>query len=58
MREQILASQQRRRMVNEAFENGAHKAWDVQPHVDASQQYVRFRNAQLENVERRYPRPS
>jgi choline-sulfatase len=41
LREQVLASQARRRLVASALARGAHTAWDHQPYFDASRQYVR-----------------
>jgi choline-sulfatase len=37
----ILASQRDRRWINEAMAHGRRESWDVQPHFDARQQYVR-----------------
>jgi len=37
----VIASQQRRRFVNEALRCGRHTPWDFQPLRDASQLYVR-----------------
>jgi len=36
--------------------HGRDESWDVEPHIDASQQYVRHKNAQATNVDMRYPR--
>jgi choline-sulfatase len=41
LRERVLASQARRRLVAAALAAGAHTPWDHQPYVDASRQYVR-----------------
>lgn len=38
---QVLASQARRRLVQQSRLAGALPAWDYQPHTDASQQFVR-----------------
>lgn len=56
IRQRILDSQQRRRMVNEALDHGRQKNWDVEPQFDSSQQYVRNQNAQEMSAARRYPR--
>lgn len=37
----IIADQNRRRVVHQAFGKGAAPVWDFQPYSDASQQYVR-----------------
>jgi choline-sulfatase len=39
----VLESQRLRRQVVRALARGRHTAWDFQPHVDASMQYVRSR---------------
>ncbi|MBU3739093.1 MAG: choline-sulfatase [Rhodoferax sp.] len=49
---QVLASQRRRRLVTDALTRGARKAWDHQPFVDASQQYMR-NHIDLDDLERR-----
>jgi choline-sulfatase len=41
LRQQIMADQQQRLMLNEALEKGEQVSWDYQPFTDASQQYVR-----------------
>jgi choline-sulfatase len=41
LRERVLESQRRRRIVAEALSHGAHTPWDFQPHFDASRRYVR-----------------
>jgi choline-sulfatase len=41
LRQDVLESQARRRVVATALANGAHTPWDHQPSVDASRQYVR-----------------
>jgi choline-sulfatase len=48
----VLDSQRARRLVARALNNGARTAWDFQPHVDASRQYVRARS-DLYEVQRR-----
>ncbi|MDG9885082.1 choline-sulfatase [Pseudomonas sp. GD04058] len=59
LREQVLASQRRRRFVAGALSSGRLKSWDHQPMVDASQQYMR-NHIDLDDLERkaRYPQPS
>lgn len=54
----VLASQRRRRFVAEALNKGVRTAWDHQPFVDASQQYMR-NHIDLDDLERRarYPQP-
>jgi choline-sulfatase len=41
LRERVLASQARRRVVARALATGDYTPWDHQPRVDASRQYVR-----------------
>ena len=50
LRDEVLASQRRRRMVAEALRLGAATAWDYQPVRDASEQYVRS-HMKLEDLE-------
>lgn len=59
LRQQVLASQRRRRLVAEALAIGKLKSWDHQPWVDASQQYMR-NHIDLDDLERkaRYPQPA
>ncbi|MDF9617794.1 choline-sulfatase [Pseudomonas entomophila] len=59
LRQQVLASQRRRRLVAEALSIGTLKSWDHQPLVDASQQYMR-NHIDLDDLERkaRYPQPA
>ncbi|MBH3460935.1 choline-sulfatase [Pseudomonas putida] len=59
LRQQVLASQRRRRLVAEALAIGKLKSWDHQPLVDASQQYMR-NHIDLDDLERkaRYPQPA
>lgn len=54
---QVLASQQRRRLVAAALRLGKATPWDYQPTVDASQQYVR-NSKTLDEIEAaaRFPR--
>ncbi len=42
---QILASQQNRKWINQAMSQGRPELWDIQPHFDAKQQYVRTADA-------------
>ena len=51
----VLESQRNRRLINEAMAQGHSDPWDITPHFDASQQYVRQEDAQKMNVRRRYP---
>jgi choline-sulfatase len=48
----VLSSQRERRLVARALAAGEVTAWDFQPHVDASMQYVRSR-ADLYELQRR-----
>ena len=59
LRQQVLASQRRRRLVGEALAIGKLNSWDHQPMVDASQQYMR-NHIDLDDLERkaRYPQPA
>ncbi|HKS15183.1 MAG TPA: choline-sulfatase [Pseudomonas sp.] len=59
LRQHVLASQRRRRLVAEALSIGTLKSWDHQPMVDASQQYMR-NHIDLDDLERkaRYPQPA
>jgi choline-sulfatase len=41
LRERVLRSQARRRLVSAALALGSHTPWDHQPYVDASRQWVR-----------------
>ena len=52
MREQVLAGQLRRRMINEAQKD----TWDVQPDFDAARQYVRGEGASDASRRLRVPR--
>jgi choline-sulfatase len=49
---QVLASQRRRRLVGKALAKGKLTSWDHQPHVDASQQFMR-NHIDLDDLERR-----
>ena len=48
----VLRSQADRRLVGGALSSGTYTAWDFQPHVDASMQYVRSR-ADMWELQRR-----
>ncbi len=41
LKQRVLASQARRRVVAAALATGSHTPWDHQPYTDASRQYVR-----------------
>ncbi len=58
LREQVLASQRRRRLINRALRTGAHTPWDYQPFEDSSQSYMR-NHLDLNVLERtsRFPPP-
>jgi choline-sulfatase len=56
MREKVIESQRRRQLINEAMNQGRAEHWDVQPHFDASEQYVRRYDSQRTNTVMRYPR--
>ena len=58
LHEQVLASQRRRRLVDEALRKGRHTPWDFQPYQDASRKYMR-NHLDLNVLERtaRYPSP-
>ena len=58
LRDQVIASQRRRRLVDRAMRQGAWTAWDFQPQVDASSAYVRS-HLVLDDFDasRRWPRP-
>ena len=53
LREEILASQERRRATHQA---NPSPNWDVAPDFDPGEQYVRRQNAQVTNERRRFPR--
>jgi choline-sulfatase len=57
LRDEVVQSQQRRRVVHRALATGAVTAWDYQPVCDASRQYVRS-HMDLDDVEAmaRFPR--
>jgi len=53
LRNEVLASQQKRRQSHAA---NPFPGWDVAPDFDPADQYVRRNNAQVTNIEHRYPR--
>jgi len=55
--EQVLASQQNRRLINEAFPPADFREWDVPPDFDPAEQYVRRENSPVSNAAKRFPRP-
>jgi len=52
LHEQVLASQRRRRLVDQALGQGRYQAWDYQPLRDASQLYMR-NTMKLDDLEAR-----
>jgi choline-sulfatase len=59
IRQDVLCSQRRRRLVYSALIKGTPSLWDFQPHVDASAQYIRNQGkGALDDVEliSRWPR--
>lgn len=52
LHQQVLESQRRRRMIARALTRGEVKAWDHQPFVDASTQYMR-NTIDLDDLEKR-----
>jgi choline-sulfatase len=58
LRREVIASQQRRRLVARALAAGSITSWDFQPFQDASQQYMR-NHMELDDLERRarFPTP-
>ena len=52
----IIESQQNRAWINEAMGRGRPESWDLQPHLDARQQYVRDLDAQRTSELRRLPK--
>lgn len=58
LHEQVLASQRRRRLVDQALRQGRHIPWEFQPFDDASRKYMRS-HLDLNVLERtaRYPSP-
>jgi choline-sulfatase len=59
LRQNVLASQKRRRLMAQALMTGDHTPWDFQPHRDASKQYMR-NHLDLNDLERRarFPAPA
>lgn len=57
LHQKVLASQQRRRMVNEALMTGQYIPWDFQPYQNAAKQYMR-NHLDLNDLERRARFPS
>jgi choline-sulfatase len=57
LHQDVLASQDRRRLIGEALERGVRTAWDHQPYTDASQTYMR-NHLKLDDLEARarFPR--
>jgi choline-sulfatase len=55
IRARVIESQQRRRVINEAMAQGRHERWDVQPHFDATEQYVRHYDAAETSRRKRFP---
>jgi choline-sulfatase len=55
LRARVIESQQRRHVINEAMAQGRPEHWDVQPHLYASEQYVRRYDAAETSRRRRYP---
>jgi choline-sulfatase len=58
IRQQVIASQRRRRLVAQVLMAGRITSWDFQPRQDASQQYMRG-HMELDDLERRarFPAP-
>ena len=52
LREAVLDSQRRRRLVNQALTRGQHTPWDFQPRREAARQYMR-NHLDLNELERR-----
>ena len=52
LRQEVIASQRRRRLVAASMKAGAHTSWDFQPHRDAARQYMR-NHLDLDDLERR-----
>lgn len=57
LKQRVIASQRRRRLINQALTTGQHTPWDFQPHRDASRQYMR-NHLDLNELERRARFPS
>lgn len=58
LRQEVIASQRRRRLVAEALTTGRFTPWDFQPYQDASRLYIRH-HMDLDDLERRarFPGP-
>jgi choline-sulfatase len=58
IRQAVIASQRRRRLVTDSLTSGRNTPWDFQPIQDASQQYMR-NHMELDDLERRarFPEP-
>lgn len=58
LRQRVIDSQRRRRLVAQALMTGQHTPWDFQPYRDASKQYMR-NHLDLNELERtaRFPSP-
>jgi choline-sulfatase len=55
----VIASQDRRRVVHAAMEHGAWTSWDYQPKRDAAQEFVRNTVSWDDVLHRmQYPRPN
>ena len=52
LRQSVVQSQRRRRLVARSLMTGQHTPWDFQPYRDASRQYVRS-HLELDDLERR-----
>jgi choline-sulfatase len=57
LRQQVIDSQRRRRLIHQALMTGRYTPWDFQPVRDASQQYMR-NHLDLNDLERRARFPS
>jgi choline-sulfatase len=55
MRARVITSQQRRQVINQAMAVGRPEHWDEQPHIDATEQYVRRYDAAQTSRRMRYP---
>jgi choline-sulfatase len=56
MRARVIESQQRRHTINQAMAQGRPEHWDEQPHLDATEQYVRRYDAAQTSRRMRFPR--
>jgi choline-sulfatase len=57
LRDDVVASQRRRRLVQQALMTGRHTPWDFQPFFDASRRYMR-NHMKLDDLERTARLPS